>query len=63
MGRIGRILLLAGFVFWILETWYFGFNRSPESDAELACDIFATAAMLIGAMLGFRIKIEVKRSE
>lgn len=32
-----RIFFLAA-CFWVLETAYFGWNLSPQSDAEVVCD-------------------------
>ena len=42
------IIFFIGLYFWFLENRYFGWNGSPQSDAEIICDgivllIFALA--------------------
>lgn len=45
---IGVFLVMAGFVFNFLETWYFGWNLRPQSSGEMVCDYIANGSMLIG---------------
>lgn len=45
------IILLIGFVLWIAETAYFGFNKTPESNAEAFLDV-VTAGMIIYGLVG-----------
>jgi len=49
-SRRATRVLGVGLLFWLVETWYFGWNRLPESDAERVCDavcvlLLATAAV------------------
>lgn len=38
----------SGFIFWLLETWCFGFNMEPCCIAERICDAIAGGLMLYG---------------
>ena len=49
--KVGVCLLIGGFVFNFLETWYFGWNLKPSCPAEMVCDYIATFAMLIGMII------------
>ncbi len=42
------IYAVVGLAFWIAETWYFGWNKFPESHIEAGCDVIATALMSYG---------------
>lgn len=46
-----QIILLLGIIFWIAETWYFGWNWDPKSAAEKFCDAVATLLLFYG-MIG-----------
>lgn len=46
--KFGSFLVVIGFVFNFLETWYFGWNLKPQSPAEMVCDYIAAFVMLIG---------------
>lgn len=43
-------VFLLGLLFWLLETWYFGFNDTPGSGTEKAFDILSAALMGYGAI-------------
>ncbi len=45
------IILILGFLLWIAETAYFGFNKTPENAAEGLADV-ATALMVIYGVIG-----------
>ena len=45
------IILVVGFVIWVAETAYFGFNKTPESGAEAFLDL-VSAAMIIYGIIG-----------
>lgn len=45
------IILVLGFVLWLAETAYFGFNRTPENGMEATLDV-ATALMMIYGVIG-----------
>lgn len=45
------IILMLGFLLWIAETAYFGFNKTPQSGAEGLADA-ATALMMIYGVIG-----------
>lgn len=42
------IILVIGFIGWIAETAYFGFNKTPESGAEGFLDVVFTVMMIYG---------------
>jgi hypothetical protein len=45
------IILVIGFILWIGETAYFGFNKEPESNLEAFLD-FVSGAMMIYGLIG-----------
>lgn len=45
------IILVLGFIAWIAETAYFGFNDKPENGLEATLDV-ATALMMIYGFVG-----------
>ena len=47
----GCALIVAGFVFNIIETWYFGWNSKPSCPLEMICDYVCTAAILAGWLI------------
>lgn len=61
LALTGIILMIAGFLFAIAETFYFGSNFYPASRAELTCDYLS--ALVCGSGGGlylFAIIIKVK---
>ncbi len=42
------LVFLIGFILWVGETAYFGFNRTPESDIEKFFDIASVIIMVYG---------------
>lgn len=40
-------IFVMGFVFGIIETGYFGWNFTPQSDAEMICDGIAVLIMAL----------------
>ena len=51
---IGAILFWGGLLLWVAETWYFGWNLTPQSRAEVIMDVLSSAMVLGGLFL--RIK-------
>lgn len=45
------IILTLGFLLWLAETAYFGFNREPENGLEATLDV-ATLLMMIYGFIG-----------
>lgn len=45
------VILLAGFVLWVAETAYFGFNAEPENNIEAFLDV-VSAGMIIYGLIG-----------
>ena len=41
-------LIWLGIAFNLVETWYFGWNVTPKSTAELICDAVSVAIVLTG---------------
>lgn len=50
------ILVVAGFILWIAETAYFGWNRTPETSGE------ATLDFISGIMIGWGILGDLLRN-
>lgn len=42
--------IIAGLVFWFLETAYFGFNSTPSCNAERICDRIAVSLVWFGVI-------------
>ncbi len=49
--KIGKTLAMIGFVIWIIENFWFGWNRFPMSEAERICDMISYAFMYIGFLV------------
>lgn len=45
-----EIFFWAGFILWILETAFFGWNANAQSGAERVLDIVSIGLMLIGTV-------------
>lgn len=54
--RYYNILFVIGFVGWIIETAYFGFNREPINGYEAFFDMMFGVLMILGALGGFIIQ-------
>lgn len=52
--KFGLKIIAFAVVFGFFETWYFGWNRFPESWSEAICD--AITWMLVGYALSFTDK-------
>ena len=50
MKNVNNWIVGVGIVFWLAETWYFGWNAKPRGDAERRCDAFASTLILLGAI-------------
>jgi hypothetical protein len=46
--RASTRIYLIGFLFWLLETGYFGWNALPQSPAEVICDGIAALIVVVG---------------
>lgn len=46
--KIGTLLLRIGFVIYILENFYFGWNKEPMSDLELYADNVVRFCLYVG---------------
>lgn len=51
----GLWFIRVGVVVWFVETWYFGWNLTAQSRAEVVWDYIVAALMLIGFLLAFRV--------
>lgn len=51
---MGIVLIVVGFIFATIETWYFGWNLWAETPAEQLCDGFSI--MVTGVGLGVHWK-------
>ncbi|WP_333594136.1 hypothetical protein [Anaerospora hongkongensis] len=60
--KFGSFLVLIGFVFNFLETWYFGWNQKPQSPAEMVCDYIAIGFFLIGVLIVTYVSVFHKTS-
>ena len=49
--RHGAEIFWAGFIFNLLETWYFGWNLKPQSPQEMMCDYLSAGLMVAGLTL------------
>lgn len=49
--RFGYVLMIASWLFSIIETAYFGCNLIPQSMAEMICDHIAGYGVMIGIIL------------
>ena len=49
----GFLLMVLGIVLCIIETWYFGWNMTPQSMSEQYCDIFCGSLVLSGFLMLF----------
>ena len=47
-NRLGWLIVAAATVFWLGETWIFGWNLKPQSEAERYCDSMALMAWSLG---------------
>lgn len=48
--NIGIVLIVIGFIFNFLETWYFGWNIEPSCPKEMVCDYISIALLLAGTI-------------
>ena len=60
--KVGARLLIGGFIFNFLETWYFGWNLRPQSISEMICDYIGGFLMLLGFLAVTWCQIEGKKS-
>jgi len=44
----GLTMIICGIVFGFAETWYYGWNFTPQSITELVCDLIASALIISG---------------
>ena len=49
--RHGAELFWAGFIFNMLETWYFGWNLKASCPEEMMCDYLSAGLMVAGIMI------------
>ena len=50
---IGKVLQRVACYFWIAENFYFGWNKTPQSNAEQMCDNIVIWLFIIGVILYF----------
>jgi hypothetical protein len=48
---LGKTILVATFLFWLLESWWFGWNMEPINELEKACDKLVNIGYLLGLFL------------
>jgi len=51
--KIGKILITIGAVVWIIENFYFGWNKLPMSKAEETWDVIVNVFMYLGFFIYF----------
>lgn len=56
------IILLVGFIGWIAETAYFGFNKSPENNVEAFLDIVFGAMIIYGLVGDLLRNVEIHKN-
>lgn len=44
------VLLIAGVILWIGETWFFGWNSEPQSTAEKMLDFISQGMIIYGGL-------------
>ena len=49
--NLNYCLIIGGFIIWLAETAYFGFNLTPQSKAEKFFDLFSSFLILNGTLL------------
>lgn len=59
--RHGAEIFWAGFIFNLLETWYFGWNLKPQSPHEMMCDYLSAGLILAGLTLEVYAAMIMKR--
>lgn len=52
--KIGKNIILIGIIFWIVETWWFGWNYKPINDYERKCDNLVWFLIGCGIFLYFQ---------
>jgi len=50
-------LIVVGFIIWLAETAYFGFNVKPINNIEYFFDVFSVSLIFVGVVLGISEKI------
>lgn len=48
LTKLGNRLVIIAFLFWLAETAFFGWNKTPQSSAERVCDYLALIILVIG---------------
>ena len=61
-GKVMK-LIIAGLLFWITETGYFGWNWSPSCDAERVCDAIALCIVVLGLYRYGRAQLKKQNAE
>ena len=46
--KIGKILIMVGIAFWIIENFYFGWNKLPMSEVEKDADTVSKILFYVG---------------
>jgi hypothetical protein len=49
--KIGKTLIMIGLAMWIIENFYFGWNKLPMSEAKETCDTIVKIFMYAGLWL------------
>lgn len=55
-------ILVAGFVLWVVETAYFGFNASPENSVEALLDMIAAGMIIYGLIGDLVTNVEIHKN-
>lgn len=62
--KFSHFLIVAGFILWIAETVYFGFNLYAVSNAEKLLDNFSLGLIVVGIIVNaIRINININKQE
>lgn len=56
------LILVLGFIIWVAETAYFGFNAKPESGVEAFLDLVSGAMMIYGIIGDLLSNVEIHKN-
>jgi hypothetical protein len=51
--KLGNKIIWIGMIFWLIETWHFGWNITPINNYELTCDFISTIIIIVGLRVYF----------
>ncbi|MBU2704127.1 hypothetical protein Ga0466249_005281 [Sporomusaceae bacterium BoRhaA] len=60
---VGLTALILGALFNFAETWYFGWNMTAKSPAEMICDYISEIMMISGFLIVIYVNVFGKRGQ